>query len=325
MSGTMMQLQIVAPGRAEWRAAPIPEPGDGQVLMKVLGVTTCAHWDVHLMSGEEMFPGRPLPYPYTPGQPGHEATGVVAAVGPGVEDLSEGMPVVSWRDPGHQAPGCYGQYVCLSAENVLKAPADLAPQATAPLELAMCVQSAFDQLGRLDAVEGARLCVSGLGPAGLIAVQMARAYGAREVVGIDPLPARRELALRLGADEAAEPGAAGLPRDRRSDDAFEASIDCTGLKVSAQFLMDSTRRVVAIFGVLREDVRFGFDHWTGLTVMGGPPHNRRSAKRALKLVKRGKLALAPIVSHTLPFSRYAEGVEFLRMRQATKICFDPWL
>lgn len=324
MNNTMMRLQIVEPGRAEWRAAPMPQPEEGQVLIRVSGVATCAHWDIHLMSGEDMFPGRPLPYPYTAGQPGHEATGTIAALGPGVDDLSVGTPVAAWRDPGHHVPGCYAQYACLAAEHVLRVPVDLPPRAIAPLELAMCVQSSFDQLTGLDAVKGARFCVSGLGPAGLIAVQMARAYGAREVVAIDPLPARRELAARLGADATVPPGAPSLPRGRQADGAFDAAIDCTGLQVSVQPLMNATRRVVAIFGVLREEVRFGFDHWMGLTLIGSPPHNRRSAERALALVKEGRLTLAPIISHELPFTRYAEGVELLRTRQATKICWDPW-
>jgi threonine dehydrogenase-like Zn-dependent dehydrogenase len=320
----MMQLQIVAPGRAEWRRAAVPEPGDGQILLKVLGVTTCAHWDMHLMDGVEMFPGRPISYPYTPGQPGHEATGVVAAVGSGVDTLSVGMSVAAWRDPGHHVAGCYAQYACLKAENVLGVPARLAPEAIAPLELAMCVQASFDQLARLDAVEGARFCVSGLGPAGLIAVQIARASGARRVIGIDPLLARRELAIRLGADEALPPGFRSPEQERRSGDAFDAAIDCTGLRSSVEFLMNSTREVVAIFGVLREAVSFGFSHWTGLTLMGGPPHNRRSAENALALVLDGRLALAPIVSHVMPFTRYAEGVDLLRAQRATKVCFLPW-
>jgi len=324
MDGTMMQLQIMAPGKVEWRPAPVPEPGAGEVLMKVSAVATCAHWDMHLMSGVDMFPGMPLQYPYTPGQPGHEAVGVVAALGPNVSELAAGAPIAAWRDQGHRLPGCYAQYVCLAAENVLQVPAELAPQAIAPLELAMCVQASFDELVKLDAVREARFGVSGLGPAGLIALQMARAYGARQVVGIDPLPARRELALRLGADEAVPPAAPSLPQGRRTNAAFDAAIDCTGLKASVQFLMSCTRRVVAVFGVLREEVRFGFEHWNGLTLMGGAPHNRRSAERALALVSDGRLALAPIVSHSLPFTRYVEGIELLQAQQATKICFFPW-
>ena len=38
----------------------------------------------------------------------------------------------------------------------------------------------------------------------------------------------------------------------------------------------------------------------------------------------GKLALAPLATHTLPLTRYAEGVQLLRRKEALKIRFDPW-
>src|SRR5687767_12340264 len=98
MREQMMSLQIVEPGKVEWRSAPIPQPGPGEVLVRIEGVTTCPHWDLHLMSGEPMFPGRPLPYPYALGQPGHEAVGVVEALGPGVSTPPVGTRVAAWRD-----------------------------------------------------------------------------------------------------------------------------------------------------------------------------------------------------------------------------------
>ena len=320
----MRSLQIVAPGRAEWRAVPIPEPGPGEVLIKVLGVTTCPHWDMHLLEGVPMFPGRPLSYPYTPGQPGHEAMGEVVALGAGVDAFATGQRVAAWRDPGHHRPGCYAQYAVLDKANLIAVPEDLPPAAVAPLELAMCVQVSFDQLAQLDAVRGARFGVSGLGPAGLVAVQLARAHGAREVVGIDPLPRRRELAQQLGADQVLAPGADALPAGRSGSLALDAAIDCTGLKVSIESLMDRTRRVVAIFGVLREEVVFGARHWSGLTLMGYGSHNREAAGRALALVHSGQLRLAPLVTHALPFARYAEGIALLRARRAIKVLYLPW-
>jgi threonine dehydrogenase-like Zn-dependent dehydrogenase len=324
MEETMKQLQIMAPGHAEWREVPVPQPEAGQVLLKVLGVTTCPHWDMHLMSGEPMFPGRPLPYPYTPGQPGHEAMGDIVALGVGVGGLVGGARAAAWRDQGHHVPGCYAQYVCLDAPNILAVPAELEPQAIASLELAMCVQTSFDQFIALGVVQDARLVVSGLGPAGLIAVQMARAYGAREVIGFDPLPERRELAIRLGADTVFPPGAPGFPEGRSGAAAFDAAIDCTGLKVSVEFLMDRTKHAVAAFGVLREEVAFGFRHWAGLALLGAGAHNRGAAERALALIAAGRMRLSPLVTHSLPFTRYAEGVELLRARQAIKVCFMPW-
>lgn len=325
MSDTMKTLHILEPGRVVWDDAPIPQPGAGEVLLKVLSVTTCPHWDMHLMSGEPMFPGRPLPYPYPPGQPGHEAMGEVAALGPGVTGLAVGDRVVAWRDQGHHRPGCYAQYVVMVADNVLPLPPQTPPEDVTSLELAACVQVSFDQLARLDAVRGKRFGVSGLGPAGLVAVQMARAYGAAEVVGIDVLPERRALAAALGADRVLSPQDDALPAGRLQPTALDAAIDCTGLKVSIEYLMARTNEAVTIFGVLRETVSFGPDQWRGaFALVGYGTHNRAAAGRALQLALAGQLRLSPLITHRLPFTRYTEGVDLLRRKQAIKVCFDPW-
>lgn len=324
MGQTMKLLHILAPGQVEWRDAPMPTPGDGEVLVKVAAVTTCPHWDLHLMSGEPMFPGVPLPYPYTPGQPGHEMTGEVVAVGPGVSELSVSDHVAAWRDAGARRQGCYAQYVPCLVENLLKIPATLAAADIASLELAMCVQVSFQQLAQLNAVADKRLAVNGLGPAGLIAVQMARAYGAQQVTAIDPLPERRALALELGAHLAIAPSGDQLPTGPNNPFPFDSAIDCTGLKGAIEFLMTHTRAVVALFGVLRENVAFGWDHWRrGLKLLGYEPHNRLAAQQALQLILAGQLKLAPLATHTLPLSQYRTGVELLRTKEAIKIRFLP--
>ena len=324
MADSMMILQIVEPGRAVWQEAPVPDPGEGEALVRVESVTTCPHWDLHLMNGEPMFPGAPLDYPYTPGQPGHEAMGRVVAVGQGVTSPATGSRVVAWRDAGHQRQGCYAGYVPFAADNLLEIPEDLPAEKVTSLELAMCVEVSFGMLARLSAVEGKRFGVGGLGSAGLVAAQMARAYGASEVVAFDPLPQRRELARSLGVDRVLPPDAASWPADRRGASALDAAIDCTGLKASIEYLMERTRQAVAIFGVLRETVDFRADYWSGLTLMGYEPHNRDAAERALKLVLDGHLDLASLTTRVLPLSQYAEGVELLRSKQAIKIRFLPW-
>jgi threonine dehydrogenase-like Zn-dependent dehydrogenase len=323
MKQTMQILQIMTPGQAEWGAAPLPEIGPGEVLVKVAMITTCPHWDIHLMAGEPMFPGVPLPYPYTPGQPGHEMAGEVVAVGPAVSELTVGERVAAWRDAGARRQGCYAQFVPCLAENLLPLPAHVPFDEAVSLELAMCVQVSFDQLIRLGGVAGKRMGIGGLGPAGLIALQMARCYGASEVVAIDPLPARRALARELGAQRALAPNAA--PTESSAGDALDVALDCTGLKVSIEALMACTRETVALFGVLREQVTFGWEHWRrGLKLLGYERHNRPAAERALRLIADGQLKLSPLVTHTLPLHRYAEGVELLHTKQAIKIRFLPW-
>jgi threonine dehydrogenase-like Zn-dependent dehydrogenase len=184
------------------------------------------------------------------------------------------------------------------------------------------VQVTFDRLRGYDLLEGKRLAVSGMGPAGLIAVQLARAWGADSIIAVDPVEERRELALQLGANTAVEPKdgafaeAAGGPVD--------ASVDCAGAKASVEFLMEHTRGTVALFGVLRDDVAYGWQQWRSkVDILGYGTHNRDAAERALALIEDGHLDLSTVVTHELPLSDYAEGVELLRTRQALKVCFLP--
>jgi len=323
---TMAQLIIEAPGQAAWREVARPVPGEGEILLEVRGVTTCPHWDLHIMDGKPMFPGHQLNYPYLPGQPGHEAMGVVAATGPGVSELQVGDAIVAWRDTGKPRPGFYAQFNTFAAADVLKVSSRLTAAQIASLELAMCVEVTFQRLAEMGGVRGRRVGIAGLGPGGLVAVQLAKAHGAAAVVGIDPVEVRRDLARRLGADEVAIPDAVHWPAGRNSPATLDVAVDCTGVVPSIEFLLDRTRHVVTLFGVLRGEVRYTGRHmWgPGVTLMGYGDHNRTAAETALRLVEAGQLDLAALVTHTLPLSRYAEGVELLRRREAIKVLFEPW-
>jgi threonine dehydrogenase-like Zn-dependent dehydrogenase len=160
----------------------------------------------------------------------------------------------------------------------------------------------------------------------LVAVQLARAHGYSEVVAFDPLPERRALAEKLGAHRALAPDVTAWPAFR-GDGALEDAIDLTGVPASIEFLMDRTRRCVTLFGVLRENVRFGPAHLfgPGLILSGYGNHNRLAAETALQFIVEGRLQLSPLITHTLPLTRYAEAVDLLRRKQAIKILFDPWM
>ena len=321
----MKVLQVTAPGAFVVLDMPRPEPGPGEVVLEVQAVTTCPQWDLHLAHNEPMFVGHQFRYPYPPGQPGHEASGVVAAVGPGVADLAVGDRVSAWRDPGHDRAGCYAEYVLMQAANVIPVPPHLPPAATAPVELAMCVGASFLLLKAMDAIQGRRFAVTGLGPAGLIAVQMARTEGASEVVAFDTVPARRERALALGADAAYD------PRDelgdrfpiRPAETAIDSGIDCVGARTSVEWLMDRCGGALALFGVQREEYTYAPRHWRRLQLIGYPGHSREAAEYAVSLLAAGQLNLMPLITHTLPLERYNEGVALLERQEAIKVCFLP--
>jgi len=323
----MKILQVEAEKKFRLLDLPIPEPGPDEVLMRIDAVTACPQWDLHLRHNEPMFVGHRFHYPYTPGQPGHEATGEIAVVGEGVTELQVGDRVSAWRDPGHGGQGCYAQYVVHDAANVLKVPSHLPVEATASLELAMCVGATFLLLNEMNLVAGRRFAINGLGPAGLIAAQMALAEGATEVVGFDLCAERCAYAVsHCGLSAAYDPRAADpkLFPTRPKRCGLDCGVDCVGPKASVEWLMDHVEHAVALFGVQRDDYVFAPRHYRNLRLCGYPGHSRAAAEYALRLIETGTLNLAPLVTHRLPMSRYGEGIDLLETQQAIKVCFLPW-
>lgn len=322
----MKALQVLSGSEFTLLDVPIPEPGPHEVLLRVEAVTTCPQWDLHLRHNEPMFIGHRFEYPYTPGQPGHEATGTIAAVGEGVEGVAVGDRVSAWRDPGHKQPGCYAQYVLLNSANVIRVPSHLPFEATASVELAMCVGATFLMLRSMNVLEGKRIAIGGLGPAGLIAAQMARAEGASEVIGFDLAANRRDYACTFVVDAAYDPreDLSELFPARPSGPRLDSAIDCVGVKASVEYLMDRTRDVVALFGVQREEYVFAVRHYGHLRLCGYPGHSRPAAEYAVGLIEQGKLDLKPLVTHHLPLERYEEGIDLLEKQAAIKVCFHPW-
>lgn len=315
----MKIVQVTAPGsESVLLDMPLPEPGPGEARVRILGVATCPQWDLHLRHDEPMFVGHQFHYPYTPGQPGHEATGVVDALGPNAFPLGLKDRVSVWRDPGHDKPGCYAEFVVRPVEHLIRVPAHLPPAATAPVELAMCVGASFLRLRQLSAFPCQRFGISGLGPAGLIAAQLARAEGAKEIIAWDLSEARRAYAL--------ERGLVDLALDPRTDTPplpIEVALDCVGAKASVEHLMDRTHGLLALFGVQREPYTFDVRHYSRLTLVGYPGHSRAAAEYAVQKITEGALDLSCLITHTLPFSRYAEGIALLERQEAIKVLFVP--
>lgn len=321
---TMRALQVTAPGSEfEIIEIPIPTPAENEALIKIEAVATCPQWELHLRHNEPMFLGHQFHYPYTPGQPGHEATGTITAVGTGVTEFAVGDRVSLWRDAGAMHQGCYAEYVARPITQMIKVPPHLSYEATASVELAMCVGATFLMLKSMNVLEGKRVGITGLGPAGLIAAQMARAEGASEIVGFDTAEVRCAFAAPF-VDAAYNPTTVSeddVPT-RRSKHRLEVAVDCVGAKRSVEFLMDRTREVVALFGVQREDYTFAVRHYH-LRLCGYPGHSLEAAQYAVGLMERGVLDLTPLITHRLPLSEYGKGIALLETQEAIKVCFYP--
>src|SRR5690606_31735126 len=114
-----------------------------------------------------------------------------------------------------------------------------------------CVVQGMLQFGD---IRGRTMLVSGLGPAGMLAIQLAKIWGASRVVGIDLSRTRIEYVRSLGLGEVAH-------ADEIADETFDYGYDCVGYNASIQNVLDHTTKHVVIFGVQKGDVIFRDSTW----------------------------------------------------------------
>jgi alcohol dehydrogenase, propanol-preferring len=204
------------------RDVPIPEPGPGEVLLKVGGAGAC-HSDLHLL---ELPAGtRPFTLPFTLG---HENAGWVETMGPGVTGFARGDPVIVYgpwgcglcvncrqgmenycQGPGMPSPGGLGgkdggmaEYLLVPSTRYLVPLGDLDPREAAPLSDAgltsyHAVKRSVHLLGA-----GSTAVVIGAGGLGQMAIQVLRALGgATTIVAVDTSEDKLKIAASVGADE----------------------------------------------------------------------------------------------------------------------------
>ena len=183
-------------GLLEVEDVPKPKPTAGQVLVKVNYCGICGS-DLHRYAYGHMAPGVIM---------GHEFTGVVAEVGPGVTDLKVGdrvsrgyrgplLPRYSAREKGFtadpKAPGAYAEYIAQTASTLMRLPDSLPDDVGTLAEpLSIGVHAV-----RLSSIKmGDAVVVLGAGPIGLLALQCIKQAGPSVVIVSEPAAARRELA-----------------------------------------------------------------------------------------------------------------------------------
>ena len=191
-TASMRAMTLPAAGRPlELRQVARPEPGPGQVLVRVHACGVC-RTDLHVVDGELSEPKLPL-------VPGHEVVGRVAAVGAGVETISEGMrvgvPWLGWtcgtcpycrsgrenlcpsaRFTGYQIDGGYADYLVVDARYAFAIYGDYTDAEAAPL---LCA-GLIGHRSLKKAGDGRRLGIYGFGAAAHIVAQVARWEG-REI------------------------------------------------------------------------------------------------------------------------------------------------
>jgi L-iditol 2-dehydrogenase len=332
------------PGDLRFEDLPVPEPGPGEVLLRVEVALTCGT-DVKTLRR-----GHPIMIPKIPTVFGHELAGTVVALGDGVRSVRVGERVVA----ANSAPcgvcaycargrenlcddllfvnGAYAEYIALPPRLVARnlvpvsAAADFA-QVAAAGPVACCLHA-------IDAAAirpGDAVAVFGHGPLGLLLGLLARDAGARVVVAGKAGP-RLAVAARLGfaacLDVTGVADPVGLVR-MAAGGGVQCAIDATGRpEVWEQAVAATDKGGTAVFfggcapgTTVRLDTRRV--HYEELRLVGVFHHTPALIRRAVSLLADGRLDVSPLVTHHMGLGEVPEALVMMAQGAALKILIRP--
>jgi threonine dehydrogenase-like Zn-dependent dehydrogenase len=276
-----------------------PEPGPGQVLLRVKACGVCGS-DLNAWRGA---PG--VEYPLQPGQPGHEVWGEVAALGQGVNSLQVGQTATGMAQNG------YAEYVVTQAEDLVPLPEQQKPLLGEPLACAA-------NIVRRAAVEpDDSLAVAGFSYLTALVIQLMRPR--HPWIAISRRPDSRALAQELGAS--ATYAFDNVPSE--SWDSFQVVIEGAGVQQTldyAGWLVAYGGRLV-IAGYHADGprlVNLQTWNWKGIDVVNAherkPEVYRRGLLAGLEAVQQHQLQLSRLVTHAWPLDRAEEAFATLEQR-----------
>jgi threonine dehydrogenase-like Zn-dependent dehydrogenase len=276
-------------GSAELVEVPLPEPGEGEVRLRLEGSGVCGS-DLPVWAGRPWFE-----YPQPPGAPGHEGWGMVDAVGPGVEGLSEGDRVAGlvYR--------AYADFDVARAADLVPLPEGAGPF---PGEALGC---AVNVVRRSGIREGDTVAVVGAGFLGCVITQLAAAAGAR-VLAISRRRSALETAAAMGAAEtiALEEPVSERVEELTGGELCDVVIEAAGVQATldAAGPLTRTRGRLVIAGFHQDggrQVDMQLWNWRGLDVVNA--HERDPAvyvdgiREAARAVAEGRLDPSPLYTH----------------------------
>lgn len=329
----MRAVQYLGPRqRFVLRAVAVPEPGPGQVLVKIAACGMC-HTELHLRDGLLDIGKRDFTV-------GHEMAGVIEAAGPGVPEVRIGERVVVYyyegcgacrycregevqlcpapkTQPGFTSDGGYAEYIAVPAGNCVPVPAHLQLRDAAPLG---CAGSTAVHAGRMAEISpGEWVAVQGAGGVGLALLQYALAAGAK-VIAIDLDPARLARAEALGAQgvvNAAEtPDVAAAVESLTqggADVAFELVGAASTLQAAVKMLRRRGRLVLVGYSAARLDIHPIELIVKEARILGSVGSTLQDLFDAVALAADGRLSMA--VDTALPLEEFAAGLALLEERR----------
>ena len=349
-----LAVYLVGPERLELRRVPVPEPGPGELLVRIGAAATCGtDVKVYRRGGHPRMLRVPGPF-------GHEMAGVVAAVGagrahfPAVEPpaFSPGDRVVvansapcgacAWCRRGREnlcsdlayLNGAFAEYLLVPARFTARSTHPCPP--ALPLAVAALAEPLACVLHGLEicALEApAEVAVYGAGPIGLLFVEALTSRGHRVVVA-DPNAGRLTAALGLGAAAAVQVGRDGGEADRvrqkaLGGDGFDLAVEATGSPAAWWDALASARPggTSLLFGGCPPGTSVPLDthrlHYSELTVKSAYHHRPATFAAALALLTAGLAAPTVLLSAERPLAEVEQALWSMMKKETFKVVLTP--
>jgi len=336
----MIQANLVEPTKIVVEEADIPEPGPGEIQVKVAVCGICGS-DVHAFRGKHPFVSPPI-------VPGHEFSGSVSKLGEGVKGFSEGERIVvepsltcgtCWncrnglynictnlKVLGCQAPGAFAQYISVPADKVYKLPEDMDFDDGALVEpSAVGVHAVRKSQISL----GDRVVVLGAGIIGLSIVQAAKIAGAGEIIVAGHHEGRLKVARELGADVTFVAGdTVQFVRDRYGPDGIDIVYEAVGVGTTINQAIDIVRKgakviVVGVFGE-HPETKVGLIQDKEIDMRGALMYVDGDYQRTIDMISSGKIRTKPLISARFPLERVSEAFDLIRTKrdETLKVLLD---
>ena len=340
----MLQQVMTAPKEITFREVPVPEPKEGQVLVKVMNIGICGS-DIHVYHGQHPFTS----YPVTQG---HEVSAEIVKLGEGADDFSVGQKVTiqpqvvcgecypcrhgkynlceELKVMGFQTTGTASEYFAVDAEKVTLLPEDMSYEEGAMIEPLAVAVHAVRQAGD---VQGKKIAVLGAGPIGNLVAQTALGMGAESVLITDISDLRLAKARECGIMHTAntkEQDFGDAMLQVFGPDKADVIYDCAGNNITMGQAIKYARKgstiiLVAVFaGMAQIDLAVLNDHELDLntTMM----YRNEDYIDAIRLVNEGKVHLRPLISKTFSFRDYDEAYRYIDENRETtmKVIINVW-
>lgn len=341
----MKACVFYGPGNVQVQERPIPEPGEGEVLIRAGAASLCFS-DIRVFRGEKRARQGVIQ--------GHEAAGSVAAVGGGVSGVAVGDRValcpilacgacyfcvrgrrnrcVDRQTMGYDVDGGLAEYILAPRElvesgHLLKVPPGLADDLACQTEPFACALYSLETCG---VAPGGSVAIVGAGPMGLTHLLVARAMGCRTILVSDPVEERLAVAAELGATAVHDPRRRPLegPAMELTDGlGVEAVIVSVGAVPAIESGIKALRKqgVLNIFGGCPPGTMVSLDpnlvHYGELWITGTQNANPEHYQRALALLP-GLPQARRLITHRFAIAQAPKAFELRASMEGLKAVID---